>query len=69
MDDGTGLCHISDLNDEGRTIVVSYPDGTMPDGINDLEESTFHFPLIMIRTLQLRIFFLQRFANECLKLI
>lgn len=37
MDDGTGLCHISDLNDEGKTIVVSYPDGTMPDGINDLK--------------------------------
>lgn len=37
MDDGTGLCHISGLNDEGRTIVVSYPDGTMPDDINDLK--------------------------------
>ncbi len=25
------------MNDEGETFVVSYPDGTMPDGISDLE--------------------------------
>ena len=37
MDDGTEFCHIPYLNDEGRITVVSYPDGTMPDGISDLE--------------------------------
>lgn len=37
LDDGTGICHIPDMNDEGKTIIVSYPDGTMPDGISDLE--------------------------------
>lgn len=30
LDDGTGLCAIPDLNGGGKTIVVSYPDGTMP---------------------------------------
>lgn len=25
------------MNDEGETFVISYPDGTMPDGISDLE--------------------------------
>lgn len=37
LDDGTGLCHMADLNGEGQTIVVSYPDGTMPKEISDLE--------------------------------
>lgn len=37
LDDGTGLCRIPDMNDEGDTFVVSHPDGTMPDGISDLE--------------------------------
>lgn len=37
LDDGTGLCRIPDMNDEGETFVVSYPDGTMPDGISVLE--------------------------------
>lgn len=37
LDDGTGLCRIPDMNDEGETSVVSYPDGTMPDGISVLE--------------------------------
>ena len=37
LDDGTGLCHLSDLNGKDETIIVSYPDGTMPDGISDLE--------------------------------
>ncbi|TPF92475.1 hypothetical protein BW14_08615 [Bifidobacterium sp. UTBIF-68] len=37
LDDGTGICRVPDLNDEGETIVVSYPDGTMPEGISDLE--------------------------------
>lgn len=37
LDDGTGLCRIPDMNDEGETFVVSYPNGTLPDGISDLE--------------------------------
>ena len=37
LNDGTGLCHIPDLNGGGEQIVVSYSDGTMPEGIGDLE--------------------------------
>lgn len=68
LDDGTGLCHLSDLNGKDETIIVSYPDGTMPDGISDLELINVPFPLSMIRTLRLRTFYLQRFVNECLRL-
>ena len=36
--DGTGICRISELDGTGITeIVASYPDGTMPDDISDLE--------------------------------
>ncbi|KFI49758.1 hypothetical protein [Bifidobacterium biavatii] len=56
--DGTGICRISELDgSESTDIVVSYPDGTMPDGIGDLEifnvsmqisdgaEGAYHMPI------------------------
>lgn len=36
-DDGIGSCRMSNLSDEDKTIIVSYPDGTMPSDISDLE--------------------------------
>lgn len=56
--DGTGICRISELDgSESTDTVVSYPDGTMPDDIGDLEifnvsmqisdgaEGTYHMPI------------------------
>lgn len=56
--DGTGICRISELDgSESTDIVVSYPDGTMPDAIGDLEifnvsmqisdgaEDAYHMPI------------------------
>lgn len=37
LDDGTGLCHVPNSCGAGESFVVSYPDGTMPEGISDLE--------------------------------
>lgn len=42
--DGTGICHTDELHGlESMEVVVSYPDGTMPPGISDLE--LFNVPI------------------------
>lgn len=43
LDGSTGLYRIPDMNDEGETFVVSYPDGTMSDNISDLGLFTIPF--------------------------
>lgn len=37
LDDGTGLCYVQGLNGEGKTYVVSYSGGTVPEDIENLE--------------------------------
>lgn len=37
LDDGTGLGYVQGLNGEGKTYVVSYSDGTIPEDIENLE--------------------------------
>lgn len=35
--DGTGICKLTELDGGGEEVVVCLPDGTMPEGISDLE--------------------------------
>lgn len=35
--DGTGICVLADMNGDSEEVVVSLPDGTMPENISDLE--------------------------------
>lgn len=35
--DGTGICKLTELDGGGGEVVVCLPDGTMPEGISDLE--------------------------------
>lgn len=35
--DGTGICKLTELDGGGEEFVVCLPDGTMPEGISDLE--------------------------------
>ena len=46
--DGTGICVLADMNGDSEEVVVSLPDGTMPENISDLEllkvPTTMHGP-------------------------
>lgn len=46
--DGTGICVLADMNGDSEEVVVSLPDGTMPEKISDLEllkvPTTMHGP-------------------------
>ena len=35
--DGTGICKLTELDGGGEEVVVCLPDGTMPEGMSDLE--------------------------------
>ena len=46
--DGTGICVLADMNGDSEEVVVSLPDGTMPENNSDLEllkvPTTMHGP-------------------------
>ena len=37
--DGTGICVLADMNGDSEEVVVSLPDGTMPENISDLSKA------------------------------
>ena len=37
LKDGTGMCRLTEMDGGGEMVMVNYPDGTMPDGISDVE--------------------------------
>ena len=45
--DGTGICKLTELDGGGEEVVVWLPDGTMPEGISDLELVRVPFLLLL----------------------
>ena len=37
LKDGTGMCRLTEMDGGGEMVMVHYPDGTMPEGISDVE--------------------------------